>query len=200
MLSFLQNLGISKEMLVTGAVVLAALAVTLVLQGLRRRKQAREKEQHALRRMREEALDRALANPMGEEQGEAFEKLRRPFHVEYSPGDQSAAGGTAEKGMYQLTEITELSQRTYMFRRQEQTFIGEQFGAVTILPGTADAAQVWCEIFYYQKENYIKSTGRQEILLKRKGKQAIVNQSGLKLRSGDRFYTGKTSFQIEFLQ
>ncbi|MCC8026237.1 MAG: hypothetical protein LIP16_13200 [Clostridium sp.] len=198
--TFLQDLGITREILSTAAVVLAVFIVSLAVSWYRRRKKIKEKEQHALRRMREEALDRALANPMGEEQAEPFEKMRRPFRVEYSQGDHGQEGGGSQGGMYQLTEITELSQRTYMFRCQEQTFIGEQFGTVTILPGTADPSQVQCEIFYYKKENYIKSTGKLEVLLKRKGKQAIVGLNGLKLHSGDRFYVGKASFQIDFLK
>ena len=177
-----------------------AFTLSLTIRILIKRKKAKEEKQQAVRRMREEALDRVLANPLEEKKAVSFEKKRRPFQVEYSKDQNNLSNiPQMDKDMYQLTEITELSQRKYMFRRQEPVQIGTQFGNVVILPRDVDPGQVFCQIFYYKKENYLRSTGILEIALKRKGKVVIVNQSGLKLRSGDCFMAGKTAYHISFL-
>ena len=177
-----------------------AFTLSLTIRILIKRKKAKEEKQQAVRRMREEALDRVLANPLEEKKAVSFEKKRRPFQVEYSKDQNNLSNiPQMDKDMYQLTEITELSQRKYMFRRQEPVQIGNQFGNVVILPRDVDPGQVFCQIFYYKKEKYLRSTGILEIALKRKGKVVIVNQSGLKLRSGDCFMAGKTAYHISFL-
>ncbi|MCI9102655.1 MAG: hypothetical protein HFG47_05000 [Lachnospiraceae bacterium] len=200
MKEFLQNLNISKQTIIMIIIFVIAFTLSLTIRILIKRKKAKEEKQQAVRRMREEALDRVLANPLEEKKAVSFEKKRRPFQVEYSKDQNNLSNiPQMDKDMYQLTEITELSQRKYMFRRQEPVQIGNQFGNVVILPRDVDPGQVFCQIFYYKKENYLRSTGILEIALKRKGKVVIVNQSGLKLRSGDCFMVGKTAYHISFL-
>lgn len=197
--AFLQMLGISGRTLAIAGIFLLAVLLSVCIHLMRRRKVAREQEQHAVQRMREEALNRALANPMGKTGAESFEKQRRPFQVEYSKGEESQK----EKGqsrMFQITEVTELSQKKYMFRCEEQVSIGNQFGTIMILPETAEAGQAYCQVFFYEGANYVRSTGQTEVLLKRRGKQAIVNQAGIRLQSRDTFTVGNTAFQITFLQ
>lgn len=195
----LQNLHISKQMVILVLVLVIAAGLFLMIGMMLRRKRAKEEAQHAVRRMREEALDRVLANPLEEKKAEPFEKKRRPFQVEYSKDPNSRPAERPGKDMYQLTEITELSQRKYMFRYQEPVQIGNQFGNVVILPRNVNPSQVYCQIFYYKRENYLRSTGMVEVVLQRKGKVVIVNQNGLKLKSGDCFTAGRTSYQIEFI-
>lgn len=205
MFPFLQEFGISNQMLLAAGVFLLAAIAGFVIQVLKRYRKDREKRQYVVRRMREEALDRALANPLSEAKSEPFEKQRRPFQVQYTNGENNTVlgetqGSEIQEGMFQLTEMTELSQRKYLFRCQETVNIGNQFGMVAILPGTADDKQSYCQIFCYGQKNYLRSTGNKEVLLKRKGKVVIVNQSGLKLCSGDFFTVEKTSYQIHFIQ
>ena len=182
-----------------GLIAAAAIAV-LLLAGRKKNKRTKEQEHQAQRRMREEALDRALANPMGKMgAAEQFEKQRRPFKVEYSPGERQ----TAEKSdgrMFEISEITELSKRKYMFRCSELVSIGNQFGTILILPGTAEPDQIYCQLFYFQGANYVRSTGKKAVSLRRKGKSAVVNQNGIKLQSEDVVCVGTTMFQIVFLQ
>lgn len=195
---FLQEMGITGKVIIVFVALLIGVAVSFLVYYKRYQKEDREKEQYAMRRMREEALDRALANPMQKDEAKPFEKQRRPFQVEYSKGDD----GHKTKGqdrMFQITEITELSQRKYMFRCREQVSIGNQFGTVMILPGASDQEQIYCQVFFYEGANYVRSTGRQQIVLKRKGQQAIVNQNGIKLQSKDTFTVGLTAFQVDFL-
>ena len=175
-----------------------AIIVVLLVRMWKKRVREQEEQKHAVRRMREEALDRALANPMGEDSAEYFEKKRRPFKVEYSKDENHAGGEYGDERMFQLTEITELSRRKYIFRCSERVQIGTQFGNVTILPNDADEGLADCQIFFYQQENYLRSTGKIEVVLTRRGKQVIVNQNGLKLRSGDQFVVGKTTYLVEF--
>lgn len=199
-LEILQKLNISKQTIIMVLIFVIAFTLSLSIRLILKQKKVKEEKQQAVRRMREEALDRVLANPLEEKKAVSFEKKRRPFQVEYSK-DQNNMASTQpmDNDMCQLTEITELSQRKYMFRCQEPVQIGNQFGNVVILPRDVEANQVYCQIFYYKKENYLRSNGMIEISLRRKGKVVIVNQNGLKLRSGDCFMVGKTAYQIEFL-
>lgn len=196
---FLQNIHISKQTVIIVVAFVIAVSLFLAVSIILRRKKAKEEAQHAVRRMREEALDRVLANPLEEKKAEPFEKKRRPFQVEYSKDPNHGPKEQVGRDMYQLTEITELSQRRYMFRYQEPVQIGNQFGNIVILPRNVQPSQVYCQIFYYKNGNYLRSTGIIEVVLRRKGKAVIVNQSGLKLKSGDCFIVGKTSYQIEFI-
>lgn len=185
-----------------GKIILIIIVLAAIIGGavfaFKRRKKKKEEKQNAIRRMREEALDRALANPMEEKNAESFEKQRRPFRVEYEKEDSGRTVGKSQ--MYQLKEITELSQKNYMFRRQELAYIGNQFGLVTVLPKTAEPSQIYCQIFFYQGENYVKSTGGEPVSLKRGKKEVAVTQNGIKLRSKDQFTVGSTRYQIEFIR
>ena len=62
-----------------------------------------------------------------------------------------------------------------------------------------EAKQVYCQIFFYEGANYVRSIGKKDIFLKRKGKKVMVNDLGIKLLSKDSFTVDKTTFQIEFL-
>ncbi len=197
----IRNIHLSaRQVIILAAAVCIALGLVLVIWLILRRKKTKEEAQHAVRRMREEALDRVLANPLEEKKAKPFEKKRRPFQVEYSKDPSHGPAEPVGKDMYQLTEITELSQRKYMFRYQEPVQIGNQFGNVVILPRNINPGQVYCQIFFYKNGNYLRSTGAVEVVLQRKGKTVIVNQNGLKLRSGDCFMAGRTSYQIEFIE
>lgn len=198
----LDQLPVSRQTIVMVLVFLIASALSLTIRLLIKQKKVKEEKQHAVRRMREEALDRVLANPLQERQSMPFEKQRRPFQVQYAKDQNNhmpVQGNGAGQDMFQLTEITELSQRKYMFSCQEPVQIGNQFGNVAILPRNADASQVFCQIFYYKKGNYLRNAGKVEVTLQRKGKAVLVNQNGLKLRTGDCFMVGRTAYQIEFL-
>lgn len=197
--NLLQTMHISKQTMVILLVAVLASGAALAIFLIMRHKKAKEEAQHAVRRMREEALDRVLANPLEEKKAEPFEKKRRPFQVEYSKDPNHRPKEQVGRDMYQLTEITELSQRRYMFRYQEPVQIGNQFGNIVILPQNVQPGQVYCQIFYYKNGNYLRSTGIIEVVLRRRGKAVIVNQNGLKLKSGDCFIVGKTSYQIEFI-
>lgn len=172
--------------------------IVAVIYFWRRKKKKTESEYHALHRMREEALERALANPLRREDGAQAEMQRRPFHVEYSKGEENHKKNDVDT-MLQLTESTELSQRKYMFRCKELISIGNQFGTVAILSDSSDARQIHCQIFFYEGENYVRSVGRRDIFLKRRGRRVMVNDLGIKLLSKDSFTVDGTSFQVDFL-
>lgn len=162
----------------------------------KRNKLRKAKQKQVVRQAREEALEHALLNPLYSAKDEPLNKTRRPFQVEYSKGEKGQPGTNQSEGMFELTEITELSKRKYMFRCQEQVLIGEQFGTIMILPETARPEQVYCQIFFYQSSNYVKAAENHTVYLKRKGKQVIVTYYGIKLKSEDFIILGQKSYQI----
>ena len=64
MKDFLQNLNISKQTIIMILIFVIAFTLSLTIRLLIKRKKAKEEKQQAVRRMREEALDRVLANPL----------------------------------------------------------------------------------------------------------------------------------------
>lgn len=189
---------LNRQLIICLGIVLVISMIIVIVKLWKRRKRRKEEQEQAEHLQREDALNRALVNPDGAKRKEAFEKQRRPFHVEYSQGSNRHSSDSDRK-TFQLTEITELSKRTYMFRCDERVQIGNQFGIVTILPSDTQQEQVYCQILLYKKKNYIRSTGQVEVLLKRNGKQAIVTGNGLELRSKDTFMVGTTTYQIIFV-
>lgn len=189
---------LNYQLIISLGIVLIISVITMAIRLWKKRKRRKEEQEQAEHLRREEALNRALVNPDGAKKKEAFEKQRRPFQVEYSQGGNRHSSNSGRK-TFQLTEITELSKRTYMFRCDERVQIGNQFGIVTILPNDIQQEQVYCQILLYKKKNYIRSTGQIEVVLKRNGKQAIVTGNGLELRSKDTFMVGTTTYQIIFV-
>ena len=191
-----QKTGISKEIWTAVAVVLGILLITLFMNWKKKRRKEKEEQQEIVRRMQEDALNKSLENPFSKDEG-IFEKNKRPIQVKYvknaSPEENVSAG------MYQLTEINDLSQKTYMYRVEEEVMIGKQYGKMMVSSGITGNAEIIGWIFYYQKKSYIKSEGTQKIVLKRKGKEAIVNRNGIKLKTGDVFMIDKTAYQIRFM-
>ncbi|MDO5415640.1 MAG: hypothetical protein Q4F29_00450 [Lachnospiraceae bacterium] len=194
-----QKLHIPMFAIVGACICVIGAGVFLAVYLMIRQKRIKEEKQQAVQRMREDALDRVLANPREEKQAEPFEKQRRPFQVEYAKTQNGVPVEKIEKGMYRLTEITELSRRKYMFRSREVVQIGNQFGNITILPQNAGPEQAYCQLFSYRNANYLRSTGKMEVMLRRGGRTTMVSKNGLKLLSGDCFTVGKTSYMIEFI-
>lgn len=176
--------------------ILAAVAGAACVIGKRMLKRRKEERQQALRRLQEDALNRMLENPLAEENG-AFSKNKRPVKVEYIKDlkDKKEISG----GMFELKEMTELSERTYVYRNGEVVSIGYQYGGVSVLPENAERSSICCQIFFYQGDNYLRSLGKNDVYLKRKGRQTEVNQNGIRLKNGDIFMTGKSVYQISLM-
>ena len=181
-----------------GAVIAFAILFLLIKKSNNKKKLQKER-QNAVQRLREDALDNLLLNPEGSPVSSETGTTRRPFEVSYSVDGESGGTGAKQDGMLKLTERTELSNRQYMFRRDERMFVGFQHGKTAILMGGAEAERLFCEIFFYQKDNYIRNLSNEELVLKRKGKRVLVGKRGLKLRSGDCFIVEKNRYVIDLV-
>lgn len=188
---------IPERVPIIAGIILGVLSLFIWIYFWNRKKKRKRDKNHALRRMREDALDRALANPM-QNNNKSIEMQRRPFQVEYSKGDAGQNKNNSEK-MFQLTEITELSERKYMFLCRELISIGNQFGSTAILSDVREAKQIDCQIYFYEGANYVRSMGRKDIILKRREKKVVINDLGIKLLSKDSFVVDQTTFRIDFL-
>ena len=166
----------------------------MFIKGNRKRK--REEQQQAAKRLQEDALDKALANPLAEND-KTFSNNKRPVKVEYVKELKEKKQFSG--GMFELTETTELSQRTYIYRNGEVVSIGYQYGSVSVLPENVETTSMYCQIFFYQGDNYIRSLDRCPVVLRRKKNQTIVNRNGIKLINKDVFIVGKSSYQIKLM-
>lgn len=179
--------------------MIAVAILFLLTKRAKNRKKLQKERQSAVQRLREDALDNLLLNPECSPGSSEAGGTRRPFEVSYSVDGESGGTRAKQDGMLKMTERTELSNRQYMFRRDERLFVGFQHGKTAILMGDAEAERLFCEIFFYQKENYIRNLSNEELVLKRKGKRVLVGKRGLKLRSGDCFIVGKNRYEIDLV-
>lgn len=195
-MSFIQQLGIFTgwgklcwSVLAVGLVTVCVIAKCI----LKRRK---EERQQAVRRLREDALDQMLENPLVEGNN-TFSKNKRPIKVEYIKDlkDKKEVSG----GMFELKEMTELSERVYIYRNGEVVSIGYQYGGISVLPDNAEKNSICCQIFFYRGDNYLRSLNKSTVCLKRKKRKTEVNQNGIRLKSGDVFTVGKSVYQINLM-
>lgn len=171
-----------------------ALAACVIVKNISKKR--KEERQKAVKRLKEDALNRMLQNPLAEGNG-TFSNNKRPVEVEYTKDlkDKEVSSG----GMFELKEMTELSKRTYIYRNGEVVSIGFQYGGVSVLPENAEKSSICCQIFFYKGDNYLRSIAKSEVFLKRKGKQTVVNQNGIRLKSADVFTVGKSVYQISIM-
>lgn len=193
---------------VIGFVVL--FLIRLLMKYFRKRKTKKEEERHAVRVVREKALDQAIINPRTDisEIKNKGNYTQRPYEVSYNTGDSIQQSennnkefvGFDKKQMLQLTEQSDFVNRKYMYPRTQGVIIGSQFGKITILSSLKGDGEVpYCELFYYKGSNYVRSSGLVEIILQRHRKKYIIDQKGMEIHDEDTILINSTRYIISLV-
>lgn len=188
-------------------IVAFALALFLLIFFLKKFMKHREKKKEialaAADRVRDENLNNIILNSHADRSNS--KEVYKPYDVDYS---QDKAGrekrdrtdifaGKQGQPMIQLIEKTELSTRKFVLNPAKIIRIGSdlQNNDISVLSEGVEPHQ--CEIFAAGGNVYIRNTGEKtRTIIKRKKQQAIADNKGIRLLSGDRILLGTVSYDI----
>lgn len=170
-----------------------ALAVILIIVLICwRRAVAKKKldQEQMDRKIKEEALDRALSNRrhLGKSP-----QAQAPMEVHYKSEPRKGMGT-----MLRLTEQAESMTKEYLFQQNETILLGEEYGRAAVFQRKGKN-RVFCELFPYEDGIYVRRSGKAEGRLIRGKKAAPLTGEGIRLRSGDRIETQAGVFLVEFI-
>lgn len=171
----------------------AVLAILVVLAVFLRRRSKRRKllAEQLSRKLREEALDRALANRRGPAAGHSSPD---PVQVQYKMTADRKGGGP----LLRLTEQNQTVTRVYLLDRAQRLFLGVQDGR-TIVRKDYDAHEgILCELYAQQGGQFARALGG-NVQLQRGKAVSPLAAGGTPLRTGDRIILPGTQFLVELL-
>ncbi len=181
-----------------GGVILVLVVLVLLLIRLQtRRKRIKEEKFQAMKKMRESSLKEALSNHLEEKIENASVVPYRPYKVEYTTGENQ--NSKEKKPLLQIIEKNRLAEKKYIFRSNDIIVLGVQFGTVAIL-NHFENAEVWCELFFQNGVYCIRSCEKGSVSIWRNKKAAIVDKTGLQLKSGDIIQLQETTFQVFYVK
>ena len=172
------------------AVVLAGLVVLAVI--LRRRSRQRKLLAEQLsRKLREEALDRALANRRGPAAGHSSPD---PVQVQYKMTADRRGGGP----LLRLTEQNQTVTRVYLLDRAQRLFLGVQDGRTVVRKDYDARDGILCELYARQDGQCLRSLAP-GVQLQRGRTVAAVGADGQPLATGDEILLPDTAFHVELI-
>lgn len=201
-MEFIKNNRISIVILL----ILLVLVVGIVFlkEVIRRNQKKKELSQAAEDKLRDENLNHVILNSdIGNEQ---VKEVYKPYDVDYSNpnADKKVSVKNTKKGenhvMVQLIERTELSTRKFMMNPVKKIHIGSdsQNNDIAVLSENISPCQ--CEIFSVRDKVFIKNlSSDNRTIIRRKKEQAIVDEKGIRLISGDIVILGKVSYDITII-
>lgn len=176
--------------------ILIVLIIGIIYVQSRRKKRKEEKFQ-AIKKMRESSLKEALSNRLEENVDVSSTLPYRPYKVEYSTGEKQ--NSKEKRPLLQIIEKNKLAEKKYIFRFSDTIILCIQFGTVTILH-SFENAEACCEIFFRNGSYCVCSSGKKEIYVQRGHKTAIVDSTGIKLKTKDMIQINDTTFQIFYVK
>ncbi|WP_410495498.1 FHA domain-containing protein [Cellulosilyticum sp. ST5] len=180
--------------------ILVAIAILVIVMIWLKVKKAKDKELKMIAedKLRDHALNRALANDLygDKEAGENIESL--PYEVDYNQSQLNNRQTKRDKMMIQITACSELSKRKFMIELKDVIKIGRA-KENTIVIKDSMALPVHCEIFRHVNDVYVKDYSGNRTLLSRKKQQVYVDEKGIKVRTGDKIVIGNTVLEVTIM-
>lgn len=189
-------------------IIAAALALFLIIFFLKKfmcyREKKREIAQAAADRMRDENLNNIILN--SHVATGSNKEIYKPYDVDYSSKDKGGSNrggghdisaGRSGQQMLQLIEKTELSTRKFVLNPAKRIRIGSDLQDNEISVLSQGVAPHHCEIFAAGGSVYIRNTGEgTRTIIRRKKEQAIADNKGIRLQTGDSILLGTVSYDI----
>ena len=175
--------------------VIVFLLIFILRRVLRYRKGRKKETDLAQQQRRNEALTRALQNPMAKSPSKP--PVSNPLEISWDekPTEKCKDGTKQETRMIELTELTDYSRRKYLFRANQPIRIGSSDQNELILFRDGVAPQ-HCLIRLDDNKPCIFGTPGAHSLLHRNKKLAVIDEKGVYLNNADLIELG--SAQITF--
>ena len=176
---------------VAGGVLLALMAGCVLVACLfLRRKRRKQLADQLSCKLREEALDRALANPLAP----TGRSVLDPVQVEYSMKADRQGGGA----LLRLTEHNLTVTRVYLFDLDQRLFLGVQDNQTVLRRDYVPDAGILCEIC--QNHNALCARGLAAGATLQGGTAVTaLGKNGVALRTGDELLLPGTQFRVELI-
>lgn len=184
--------------MIDAIIVFIVLVVLIKLMSARRKKQ-RELDQVTADKVRDENLNDVILNKRVKRN--SAKEVYTPYDVDYSNKEQdnrqAANYNNGREVMIRLVENTELSTRKFILNPAKNIRIGSDLKENDISVMAEGIAPMQCEIFSVGSNVYIRNVSESSrTILRRKKEQAIVNDKGILLDSGDVIILGKVSYDV----
>lgn len=180
------------------AVIIAVVVIVMIWLRVKKVKE-KELKMIAEDKLRDEALNRALANDLCGDQkaGGNIESL--PYEVDYNQSQLNNRQTKQDKMMLQITACCELSKRKFMIELKDAIQIGRA-KENTIIIKEQGVLPVHCEIFRHLNDVYVKDFSGNRTLLNRKKQQVYVGDKGIKLKTGDKIVIENTILEVTIVE
>ena len=179
------------------AVAIGALVIIAIWTKVKRSKE-KELKMIAEDKLRDQALNKALANDLHGNEKVTGNIESLPYEVDYNQSQLNKRQANQEKLMLQITACCELSKRKFMIELNNAIKIGRAKESAIIIKDQG-ALPVHCEIFRYLNDVYIKDYSGNGTLLNRKKQTVYVDDKGLKLRTGDKIRIENTILEVTIM-
>lgn len=180
--------------------IIAGIIILVIILGKMRAKQAKEKELKMIAedKLRDEALNQALANDLceGSAMNATIETL--PYEVDYHQGQRESSNLKEEKIMLQITACSKLSKRKFMIELRDRVKIGKAKENPIVVKGQ-NVLPVQCEIFDYRHDVYVRDYSERGTLLIRKRQQVAIGHKGIRMKTGDKLIIENTTLEVTIL-
>lgn len=164
------------------------------------RQKRKEISRAAEDKLRDENLNHVILN--GDVGNGQAKEVYKPYDVDYgnAGGDKKNSGRSVRQDdhiMVQLIEKTELSTRKFVLNPAKRIRIGSDLQDNEISVLSQGVSPHHCEIFAAGGGVYIRNTGKStRTIIRRKKEQALADDKGIRLQSGDRILLGTVSYDI----
>ncbi len=168
----------------------------------KKRSESKEIVQAIENRLRDEKLNAAILNSYNMNK----KGIIKPFDVNYIAENSNwdikkeTSDDREVVNMLQLIEHTELSTRKFMLNPLEGIKIGSDMNRNDIVISNREVSERQCEIFSSNGKIYVRDCGsRIKTIVQRKRKQAIVDEQGICIMTGDRILFGSVYYEVTVL-
>ena len=146
-------------------------------------------------KLRDQALNKALANDSfgNEKQKTNIESI--PYEVDYNQSLLDKHVVSKNQIMLQITECSELSRRKFMIELNDHVKIGRAKENPIVIKDPK-ALPIHCEIFLHQNQVYIRDFSGSRTILMRKRQKVYVDEKGVKLKSDDKLMVENTILEV----
>ena len=193
------------SILICAAILFALILIVVLKKAIAGGTKKKELKRAAADKIRDENLNHIILNSY-QEKGKQNE-IHKPYDVDYGYGaaDNSKKGRQEVKDggnqlMIQLIEKTELSARKFVLNPAKIIRIGSDLQNNDIVVFSENVSSRQCEIFSAMDKVFIRNTGEKcRTIIRRKKEQAIVDNRGIRLLSGDVVILDNVSYDVTII-
>ncbi len=186
------------------AIPISIISKKLISKWMAKREKKKEIAQAVADRQRDESLNSVILNQHVSQNGNR--EVYTPYDVDYGKGAgarpqsavQNIGSNPAMAGrMVQLEEKSELSTRKFVLNASKGIKIGSSMTDNDVSVQAKGVEPSHCEIFEIQGHVFVKNTAMtSRTLLRRRKNQAIVDNNGIELMTGDTIFVGSVGYTV----